>query len=146
MRKSARTAGACRVASDNGLRLPAPSSKPAPILVLDEATSSLDGENERQVMAAALENMPGSTVICIAHRLSTVQAMDRILVLDSGRIVDEGTHMELTERSALYRSIFHLEPVHENHRSFPWLKIFRSGKYSNHWLPSCGGPGASSSA
>lgn len=88
--------------------------KAAPILVLDEATSSLDGENERQVMAAALENMPGSTVICIAHRLSTVQAMDRILVLDSGRIIDEGTHMELTDRSALYRSIFHLEPVHEN--------------------------------
>ncbi|SPH23577.1 Putative multidrug export ATP-binding/permease protein [Defluviimonas aquaemixtae] len=76
--------------------------KDAPILVLDEATSALDSEVEAQVQAALHRVMQGKTVLAIAHRLSTIAEMDRIVVLDQGRIVEEGSHAELLARGGLY--------------------------------------------
>lgn len=72
--------------------------KDAPILVLDEATSALDSESEALIQKALWELMKNKTAIVIAHRLSTVKRMDRIVVLDDGKIVEEGTHAELHKR------------------------------------------------
>ena len=74
----------------------------APILVLDEATSSLDVETEVQVQAATEELMAGRTTIVIAHRLSTIRRADRILVFEGGRIVEEGRHGELVAKGGAY--------------------------------------------
>jgi ATP-binding cassette subfamily B protein len=76
--------------------------KDAPLLLLDEATSALDAESERAVQLALEAAMRGRTTIVIAHRLATVQRVDRIFVLDHGRIVDAGTHAELIARGGLY--------------------------------------------
>ena len=79
----------------------------APILVLDEATSSLDSESEHLIQQALATLMKGKTVIVIAHRLSTIMMMNRTLVIDRGAIVEEGTHAQLTrKRGGLYRRLW----------------------------------------
>ena len=83
--------------------------KNAPILILDEATSNLDAESEAAVAEALSTLMAGKTALVIAHRLSTVRRADRIVVVDGGRIVDEGTHAELLERGGLYRRLYEMQ-------------------------------------
>ncbi len=73
--------------------------KNAPILVLDEATSALDSESEKAIQKALWELMSGKTAVVVAHRLSTIQKMDRILVLSDGKIVEQGSHKELIARA-----------------------------------------------
>ena len=81
----------------------------APILVLDEATSSLDSESEALIQDALGILMEGKTVIAIAHRLSTIMHMDRIVVIEKGRIADEGTHSELLAREGLYQKLWNIQ-------------------------------------
>src|SRR6201984_266496 len=80
--------------------------KNAPILVLDEATSSLDSEVEAAIQSSLGTLMQGRTVIAIAHRLSTIAQMDRLVVLDRGRIVEQGSHDELLRRNGHYAALW----------------------------------------
>jgi len=81
----------------------------APILLLDEATSALDAESERLVQDALGRLMQGRTTIVIAHRLATVRAADRILVLDEGRLVEQGDHATLMQQKGLYARLANLQ-------------------------------------
>jgi ATP-binding cassette subfamily B protein len=81
----------------------------APILLLDEATSALDAENERLVQRALADAMQGRTTLVIAHRLATVLAADRIVVMDAGRVVEEGTHADLIAAGGLYARLAELQ-------------------------------------
>ncbi len=83
--------------------------KDAPILLLDEATSSLDAESERLVQDALNRLMAGRTTLVIAHRLATVRKADRILVMDEGRIVEEGSHSMLMRAKGLYARLAKLQ-------------------------------------
>ncbi len=85
----------------------------APILLLDEATSALDAENERLVQAALDHLMEGRTTLVIAHRLATILKADRILVIDGGRIVEEGDHATLVAKNGLYARLARLQFGHE---------------------------------
>jgi ATP-binding cassette subfamily B protein len=83
--------------------------KNAPILILDEATSSLDSDSEAKIQEALKVLMKDKTVIVIAHRLSTIMQMDRILVVDKGKVMDEGTHQELLKREGLYQKLWSIQ-------------------------------------
>jgi ATP-binding cassette, subfamily B, bacterial MsbA len=83
--------------------------KDAPILILDEATSALDTESERHIQAALAQLLRNRTTFVIAHRLSTVEQADRIIVLDAGTIVEQGTHAELLARGGLYAQLHQLQ-------------------------------------
>jgi ATP-binding cassette, subfamily B, bacterial len=79
----------------------------APILILDEATSSLDSESEVLIQHAMERLMVGRTTLVVAHRLSTVRALDRLLVLDKGKVIEEGSHETLIGlENGLYRRLF----------------------------------------
>ena len=80
--------------------------KDAPILVLDEATSALDSEVEAAIQDNLSSLMKGKTVIAIAHRLSTIAMMDRLIVMDSGQVMEEGTHRDLAEGNGLYAQLW----------------------------------------
>jgi ATP-binding cassette subfamily B protein len=83
--------------------------KDSPILLLDEATSALDAENEAQVQRALDDVMTGRTTLVIAHRLATVLKADRILVMEAGRIVEEGDHASLVARNGTYARLARLQ-------------------------------------
>lgn len=76
--------------------------KDAPILLLDEATSALDNESERLVQEALQRLMQGRTTLIVAHRLSTIEHADRVVVMEGGRIVEQGSHAELLQRGGVY--------------------------------------------
>jgi ATP-binding cassette subfamily B protein len=80
--------------------------KEAPILMLDEATSALDSESEKLIQDALWKLMKGRTAIVVAHRLSTIQKMDRIVVLDRGQVAEQGTHAQLLEQKGLYAKLW----------------------------------------
>jgi len=80
--------------------------KDAPILVLDEATSALDSEVEASIQQQLTALMQGKTVLAVAHRLSTIAALDRLIVLDGGAIVEQGTHQELIKSGGLYARLW----------------------------------------
>ena len=77
--------------------------KDAPIIILDEATSSVDPENEHELLGAVRELTRGKTLISIAHRLTTVRDADQILVIDGGRVVQKGSHSQLMAEDGIYK-------------------------------------------
>lgn len=83
--------------------------KNAPVLILDEATSSLDTKSERRIQDALERLMADRTTLVIAHRLSTVENADQIIVLDQGRVVEAGTHRELLDAEGLYAALYHMQ-------------------------------------
>ncbi|WP_062357436.1 lipid A export permease/ATP-binding protein MsbA [Pseudoxanthomonas mexicana] len=83
--------------------------KDAPILILDEATAALDNESERLVQNALQKLMPDRTTLVIAHRLSTIEHADQVLVLDQGRLVEQGRHTELLARGGLYAHLYQMQ-------------------------------------
>jgi subfamily B ATP-binding cassette protein MsbA len=99
--------------------------KNAPILLLDEATSALDTESERQVQAALAALMKGRTTVVIAHRLSTVVGADLIHVVDSGRIVESGTHAELLRQNGIYARLYAMQFAGQAPREAAAMRIVR---------------------
>ena len=81
--------------------------KNAPVLILDEATSALDNESEHRIQQALETVMTGRTTFVIAHRLTTVEKVDKIIVMDNGKVVDQGNHQQLLESGGLYAQLFH---------------------------------------
>src|SRR5207237_10932778 len=81
----------------------------APVLILDEATSALDAESERLVQRAIANLIRNRTTIVIAHRLSTVRRADAIVVIEGGRIIEQGTHAELIARGGQYQRLYELQ-------------------------------------
>jgi ATP-binding cassette subfamily B multidrug efflux pump len=80
--------------------------KDAPILLLDEATSALDSESEASIQQTLYGLMQGKTVVAIAHRLSTIAQMDRIIVMDQGRVVEDGSHETLLDLGGIYAGLW----------------------------------------
>ena len=83
-----------------------------PMLILDEATSSVDTLTEKKIQDAFLKMMEGKTSFVIAHRLSTIRAADKILVMDAGQIVEQGTHEELLAEKGYYYRLYHAQFQH----------------------------------
>ena len=106
---SATTVVACPVRQRQRLAIARAIFKDAPILLLDEATSALDSESERAVQAALDSLMQGRTTLVVAHRLSTIENADRIVVMDKGRIAEVGSHAELMTRGGLYAGLHRLQ-------------------------------------
>ena len=98
------------------------------VLVLDEATSNLDTESERLIEDALGRLLVGRTTLIIAHRLSTVRRADRLVALDRGRIVEEGTHAELLARGGLYARLYQRQFREDDHRADPelWRRQWRA--------------------
>ncbi|RYE77805.1 MAG: ABC transporter, partial [Hyphomicrobiales bacterium] len=80
-----------------------------PILILDEATSALDTQTEREIQQALADLAQGRTTLVIAHRLATIRDADRILVLEKGRLIDQGTHDELVRKGGRYAELAKLQ-------------------------------------
>ncbi|MBR1600678.1 MAG: ABC transporter ATP-binding protein [Alphaproteobacteria bacterium] len=87
--------------------------KNAPILILDEATSALDSDSEQFIQKSLKKLMKGKTVIAIAHRLSTLKEMDRLIVMDKGKIVEEGSHEELLKRKGAYYKFYQIQSLNK---------------------------------
>jgi ATP-binding cassette subfamily B protein len=87
--------------------------KNAPIVILDEATASVDPENEHTIQKAISALVHGKTIIIIAHRLATIQNADQILVVDDGRIVQQGTHAELLQQEGVYKRFLSIRETAE---------------------------------
>ena len=85
--------------------------RPAPILMLDEPTSSLDAKAERDLLASVASGFRGKTVLVVSHRLSTVRMADRILMLSEGSLVEEGSHDELVQAGGAYSKLFALRAI-----------------------------------
>ncbi|MBR1373786.1 ATP-binding cassette domain-containing protein, partial [bacterium] len=88
--------------------------KNAPILILDEATSALDSESELYIQKSLKKLMKGKTVIAIAHRLSTLREMDRLIVMNNGKILEEGSHDELLQKHGAYYDFYQLQQIGES--------------------------------
>ena len=82
--------------------------KDAPIVILDEATASVDLDNERYIQEAITELVRGKTLLVIAHRLNTIRAADKIVVVSEGKIAEQGTHEQLLKRGGIYNNFIHL--------------------------------------
>lgn len=82
--------------------------KDAPIVILDEATASVDLDNERRIQEAITELVRGKTLLVIAHRLNTIRAADKIVVVSEGKIAEQGTHDQLLKRGGIYNNFIHL--------------------------------------
>lgn len=106
---SAKGGSPFREGRDSDLAIARAILKDAPILLLDEATSALDAHNEAQVQAALDDVMSGRTTLVIAHRLATVLKADRILVMEAGRIVEEGDHAALVAKGGVYAKLARLQ-------------------------------------
>ena len=85
--------------------------KDPPILVLDEATSSLDSEAEKKVQTAIEKVMKNRTSIIIAHRLSTIKNCDKIIIIDKGKIVGEGSHNDLIKKNNMYKKLIEMQNI-----------------------------------
>ncbi len=117
--------------------------KNAPILVLDEATSALDSDVEAAIQENLEALMDGKTVIAIAHRLSTIARMDRLVVMDRGRIVETGTHAELVARGGLYAACGRARPAASSTSATPSRARRRSSQPSTRAGSTAGMVGAS---
>jgi subfamily B ATP-binding cassette protein MsbA len=89
--------------------------KEAPILILDEATSALDNESERAVQEALTRLQQGKTTLIIAHRLSTIESADRIVVMEAGRVIEMGAHVDLLAANGAYAAMFKLKQFDAQH-------------------------------